>query len=688
MARCATSVGFSEQGHYDGGSADMENKAPYVLRWSLAAVAMASLIAGCGHKSNSDSSGKSPAASGARAAVWSGAPLRGNDPKALRSYLETVEEVRAKRFDVHWSPATVAVDKAAALRSLQGVSRDGGTFTFDATEPSIAALKPGSILWVWDIAVRKVDAIDTVGGLKRVHTSEVRLSEAIPDAQIEFEAPLKLQNYFPQRQIEPPAPSARHRRPGNPYLMNVSLTDLPPEDLPDPNTYKEQEENDDDWYDEGITQNGFNGTKNGWAYSVGYQTRQGGITVELQARKGDLEGASDSSTHTLIPEYKQIELDREDLRKSLDKAVQDLNDEEKGIRDTDKDFQQQMQQLLEDQTNRRNPNYLGPSIPPQVNRYGEPINDQAAQQLLKDRWQKQHDLEVQKLQATEQILGEWRTKKRELDARKRALKVVQSVAAQLWQLADDNFDARFRGRVDLDGFAIGGQFGFVNGDVNVASTQFKDINGNVQVQFIGRLGKPGNEATKVPVMHIPINFNVPIPVGGIPFVVQLGSDFLITLSLSGLHATISVDGQAAFHGDTGLTYAKGQASYESSFPTPGEPQITNVQGMSPGASAVVLAIQLPRIGLGLGVFGVSSAAYLDVVHAVTLTQAGAVGAGLLPLCKRATYQAVGHVGIETNIVSLPFVDTSAISNALSTQKHEFFNRMTKLLDPPVKGCDI
>ena len=51
--------------------------------------------------------------------------MRGNSTEALRTYLTTVEEIKPKRFEVQWNPATVAIDKAATLRSLRAVSRDG-----------------------------------------------------------------------------------------------------------------------------------------------------------------------------------------------------------------------------------------------------------------------------------------------------------------------------------------------------------------------------------------------------------------------------------------------------------------------------------------------------------------------------------------------------------------------------------
>ena len=44
-----------------------------------------------------------------------------------------------------------------------GLTLDGSTITLAADEPAVAKLKPGSILWIWDIAVRKVDSVQTVG---------------------------------------------------------------------------------------------------------------------------------------------------------------------------------------------------------------------------------------------------------------------------------------------------------------------------------------------------------------------------------------------------------------------------------------------------------------------------------------------------------------------------------------------
>ena len=71
----------------------------------------------------------------------------------------------------------------------------------------------------------------------------------------------------------------------------------------------------------------------------------------------------------------------------------------------------------------------------------------------------------------------------------------------------------------------------------------------------------------------------------------------------------------------------------------------------------------------------------------TYIQSGAAVGGLGPPCKRVTYAAVGHVGIETNIIPLPFGASESIENALSPKK-EIFKLSQEITDPPIKMCQI
>jgi hypothetical protein len=103
----------------------------------------------------------------------------------------------------------------------------------------------------------------------------------------------------------------------------------------------------------------------------------------------------------------------------------------------------------------------------------------------------------------------------------------------------------------------------------------------------------------------------------------------------------------------------------------------------------VLGVQLPRIGFGLGITGVaSSVAYFDVVHVLTMTQAGSIGAGLAPRCQRMTYNAIGHVGVQTSVLLIPVAAIQKWASDKLSAKKEVFNTNKEVLDPPVKACQI
>jgi hypothetical protein len=99
---------------------------------------------------------------------------------------------------------------------------------------------------------------------------------------------------------------------------------------------------------------------------------------------------------------------------------------------------------------------------------------------------------------------------------------------------------------------------------------------------------------------------------------------------------------------------------------------------------------LPRIGFGRSVTGAaSSVAYVDVIHVLTMTQSADAGAMMLaPRCKRITYNAIGHVGVQTKILLIPIPAVQQWASDKLNGKKEVFNQSKEVLDPPVKACQI
>jgi len=532
-----------------------------MIRWPIIAMRRAAplallsaiLLAACGH-SRSHTGEMAPAlADRPSAAAWSEHILSGEDARALRGYLASVQEVKPSRFEVRWNPATVAIDRAAAMRSLLRVTPDGATFVLSAAEPAVAKLRAGSILWIWDLAVRKVLAVETQGGITTVRTDPVSLNEAIPDARIEFEAPVPVQNFVLSRTDDaaasPPATTSTWRPTG---LVPVRYAGGPsgsggstPE-TPAPGNVEQSSG--------GLT---YSGSANGVEYTLAYApAANGAVNLTLEARASEGGGGGNALTK------------------------------------------------------------------------------------------------------------------------------------HLFDIVSENVDVRFKVQAQVSGFSASGLYQLKQGNVDAARVQFKNLKGHVTAQFVGRLGQGGNKGLKIPVMHIPASMNIPMPVYGIPFVIQVGGDFLLTVDLAGKNATMAFTGSYDFDDQSGFSYSASNGFGDIGSIIGPLPELTDHQGLSLGTSAVVLAVQLPRVGVGLDVIAASSIVYVDTVHVLTMTQASALGVGLMPACKRITYNAVGHVGIETKVLLIPLPAVQKwVQNKLSGKK-EIFNRTRQVLDPPIKACQI
>lgn len=642
-------------------------------------------------------------------APWAGHVLRGSDTASLRTYLANVQQIKPIRFEVRWNPATVAFSKEAALRSLRSVSHDGATFTFAAIEPAAAKLQVGSILWVWGLALRKVDAVSTHDGLSVAHTQPVALNEAIPDADIEFEAAVPAQNFLIGERA-PPAPlkSARTRHSGG-LIPALFAGGEPPSPAAAPGSGEppaapagnEQpppadDEDADDAQEQVLEGNAYTGTLGGMQYSIGYvPTADGALKMSLQSRDAeDDAGSGDSgdASDDTEKKYKEAEAQAKAARDAIRKARQDDWNDEEEVRKLDITYEQQLAQMKQDDLDRHNPNYSGPTPPARpTDSNGTPYTEKALEEKLTQQYEQQRSLAVKKLAARREILAQWEAKKEEAERQKRLLRAAGKMVKQLFSIVSDNVDVRFKIDAEFKGFKAAGKFVFVGGDVQQAQMQFKDVSGKVKAAFIGRLGKPGNKGLKIPIAHVPVSFNVPLVTEGLPFVVQLGGDFLLTVFLAGNHASLSVNGEYAFDGASGFTYSKASAAVTDTTTISGsQPELTGHEGASLGVSAVVLGVQLPRLGLGVGVTGyASSVGYFDVVHVLTMTQSADAAAGMLaPRCKRMTYAATGHVGVETEVPLIPIEFIQKFASDKLSGKKEVFKREKELLDPPVKGCEI
>jgi hypothetical protein len=110
--------------------------------------------------------------------------------------------------------------------------------------------------------------------------------------------------------------------------------------------------------------------------------------------------------------------------------------------------------------------------------------------------------------------------------------------------------------------------------------------------------------------------------------------------------------------------------------------------MSPGTSGLVLAVQLPRFGLGVGFLGSHAMAYMDLVHVLTMTNSASVAA-LNPQCHRYTLDTIGSVGVDVSVVPIPFpLIQAAASKALSQRKEVWRAPQWKFIEPDIAMCRL
>ena len=439
---------------------------------------------------------------------------------------------------------------------------------------------------------------------------------------------------------------------------------------------------------------GYTGTLNGFEYSLAYRSRPDGVTMTLEASNAeegnDAGEAEKQSSEEIADKFKELAAEEKAAKKEEFEAEQRADGLQRDLQTLDNTYEKAVAQLQADQSARSNPNFQGPKPPPApTDSNGFPLSLPGQIAQITKPYQNQRSVELAKIKEQLKIQAEAQKRKMDADEAKEKLAQIGGFAKKLYEVAKDNLDVRFRAKVDMDQFGLTGLLDIKNHNIENAAAQFKNVNGKVNVDFIGRFGKAGNGAIKVPVMHLPIAFNVPFPIGGLPFVIQLGADFLTNVFLAGNNASMAFNGGFAFSGSGGVR-ANGSSTNSDSTMTGGDPEISHSEGMSPGVSGLVLGVQLPRFGFGFGVVGMSSVAYLDLVGVLTMTNGAAVSLGLAtPPCRRVSLAAVGHVGISTNIVPwpIPYV-ADKINNALSTKPKVILHHEKVMLDPPIKACEI
>ena len=593
---------------------------------------------------------------------------RGADQSAIRQYLQTVKPVTPRKFSVTWSSDVVAVSREEALRSLRRISIDGGTFIFAANEPVVQKLQPGKIIWLWGIAIRRIQAIGMLDDAVFVRTVEVPLSEAMPDADIEFESPVDFSSAYGVTCCAPEAPAPKTSAlPPRPGLVPVLFKNPPDGETPGqgttpgsgtaPDTTTPPEGNGPDASDfVAGTHDGYRGTVGGFEYSIGYNVKGSSMTFELQSRKQEsaTAGPSQEIHRDERQEFYEYVHEQHVAERDAEKAQENMAELQAEIAGLD--AKMKMRPGKGDNV---------PTLDKTMVIYKRKFND------YKDQYTKDEE--------------------RASKAEKAAKDLAQAHAffRELFYIASDNLDVRLRAKMTLSMAAVVGAIHLVSNNPAATSetVQFKDMAGKLDLEVIERVGEHGEEGVNLPIAHIPVKFNIPLVVMGVPIIVQVGADYLQKVGFSGRHATQHFHIKAGFDGSGGFTGSTEHHS-DMNFTLSGEePEVEAAEAMSPGVSGTVVAVQIPRLGVGPGLMSFAAVmGFIDHVVVLTMTN-GASVAVLNPVCKRQTIDRVAHVGADLTVM-LPIPVLAAILPGYTWKREVWRAKRKERVDPDIPMCHI
>jgi hypothetical protein len=195
------------------------------------------------------------------------------------------------------------------------------------------------------------------------------------------------------------------------------------------------------------------------------------------------------------------------------------------------------------------------------------------------------------------------------------------------------------------------------------------------------------EAAQFPqsiLIRVPIAYEWPVYIYGIPFYISVQANFSIQPSLSTEESGIEEGFRIEYDGESGFTFDDGEGTPTGDQVTIDEPEnpLPEVTATpSPGALAMVFAVQAPRVGIGIGTTSflgeAKAGVYVDVINSFGLT----VAPGTSPLpCRSMVWDAATHGGGEFKIAIGETEVGAENAIELSKASHTW-------IAPEIQGCE-
>jgi hypothetical protein len=169
------------------------------------------------------------------------------------------------------------------------------------------------------------------------------------------------------------------------------------------------------------------------------------------------------------------------------------------------------------------------------------------------------------------------------------------------------------------------------GRVTQSSLSLTDLHAHLKLTYTGARGTGPDSGGDPPVFRMPVGIDYTVP-GEIPIYFKVQTAVLFKLGLSSKNSVLRGGVEYDTSGSDSVVDISSHVSGTGTGTGPsGQILDASDGGTGPtvavGAGGVVVAVQFPKLGLGLGVRALNAIGYLDMITSVGQTAAGAIAGG-------------------------------------------------------------
>jgi hypothetical protein len=169
------------------------------------------------------------------------------------------------------------------------------------------------------------------------------------------------------------------------------------------------------------------------------------------------------------------------------------------------------------------------------------------------------------------------------------------------------------------------------GRITNSNISLTDLHAHLKLTYTAARGTGPDSGGDPPVFHLPVGIDYTIP-GELPIYVKLQTAVLIKLGLSSKNSVLRGGVSYDSTGSDIVTDSGSKVSGTGSGKDPSGEILDHSDGgtgstVALGAGGVVVAVQFPKLGVGLGFRSVNAIGYVDMITAVGQTAAGAIAGG-------------------------------------------------------------